>query len=626
MNRPLFPTLALLFVLSDTVPAAEVDFSHQIVPVLREFCGECHTGDKKKGGLSFNTRTTLLAGGESGKVVVPGKSADSDLFKRITSADPEVRMPPKGPRVPADKVALVRAWIDAGVPWEEGFAFSKRAYDPPLAPRRPTLPPAVKGRTNPVDCILDAYLAERKLPHPGRLDDAAFYRRVSLDLVGLLPEPDALDRFVRDTRPNKRERLVSDLLADNTAYAEHWLTFWNDLLRNDYQGTGFITGGRKQITGWLYQSLLANKPYDVFVRELVAPGPESDGFIQGIRWRGDVSAGQTQEIQFAQNVAQAFLGINLKCASCHDSFIDHWKLTDAYGLAAVYATKPLTIHRCDKPTGQKAKAAWLFPELGTIDATAPQPVRLKQLAGLVTHPGNGRLSRTIVNRLWHRLMGRGIVHPTDAMHTEPWSADLLDSLAVHLIDNKYDLKKTLLLIATSEMYGSKVALDGRPDRPFVFAGPQPKRMTAEQFLDAVRQVTEESSAKIDAPVVRKAGKLPSRAALMKCDLLMRALGRPNRDQIVSMRPAELTTLEAIDLTNHQALADILDRGAKHLLAKHGSNAEELIGWVYRFALSRAPTAQELAATREVLGTKPTEQGVQDLLWAVFMLPEFQLIR
>ena len=88
----------------------------------------------------------------------------------------------------------------------------------------------------------------------------------------------------------------------------------------------------------------------------------------GIRWRGDVNSSQTQEVQYAQNVAQAFLGINLKCASCHDSFIDRWKLDEAYGLAAVIADRPLAIHRCDKPTGRTARPAFLFPELGSIDA------------------------------------------------------------------------------------------------------------------------------------------------------------------------------------------------------------------------------------------------------------------
>ena len=98
--------------------------------------------------------------------------------------------------------------------------------------------------------------------------------------------------------------------------------FWNDLLRNDYTGTGFITGGRRQITGWLHQSLVENKPFDQFVRELIAPTDESRGFIDGIVWRGTVNASQTVPIQFAQNVGQTFLGINLKCASCHDSFVE----------------------------------------------------------------------------------------------------------------------------------------------------------------------------------------------------------------------------------------------------------------------------------------------------------------
>src|SRR4029078_1433687 len=210
----------------------------------------------------------------------------------------------------------------------------------------------------------------------------AFMRRLSLDLVGLLPEPEALAAFVADKAPDKRARLIKTMLAKDVAYAEHWLTFWNDLLRNDYAGTGFITGGRKQITSWLYRSLVDNKPYDQMVRELISATEDSEGFIQGIKWRGTVNASQTIEVQFAQNISQAFLGINMKCASCHDSFIDRWKLNEAYGLAAIYATQPLSIHRCDKPTGRMATPAWIFPELGSIDPDAPQPRRLEQLAGL----------------------------------------------------------------------------------------------------------------------------------------------------------------------------------------------------------------------------------------------------
>src|SRR5690606_1846144 len=137
-------------------------------------------------------------------------------------------------------------------------------------------------------------------------------------------------------------------------------------------------------------------------------------------------------------------------------------------------------------TGEMATASFLFPELGAIDAAAPREERLKQLATLMTSPDNGRLTRTMVNRLWHRLMGRGIVHPVDSMGAEPWSEDLLDQLAVELSDSGYDLKKTLELIATSRVYSMTSAPwdEGAPAEEFVFAGPSPKRMTAEQFVDS----------------------------------------------------------------------------------------------------------------------------------------------
>src|SRR5690606_14688331 len=133
---------------------------------------------------------------------------------------------------------------------------------------------------------------------------------------------------------------------------------------------------------------------------LAPPTAESRGFIDGIQWRGAVNASQVREVQFSQSISQTFLGLNMKCASCHDSFVDRWKLDEAYGLAAIYAERPLEIARCDKPTGRMAKPGWIFPELGEVDAAAPQPERLKQLAALMTHPDNGRFTRTIVNRLW----------------------------------------------------------------------------------------------------------------------------------------------------------------------------------------------------------------------------------
>ncbi|MBA3482246.1 MAG: DUF1549 domain-containing protein, partial [Pirellulales bacterium] len=478
--------LTTCWLLATSAVAAEVDFAHEVLPLIKQHCAKCHTNGTYKASLSFDTRESLLDAG----VVEPGDSTASHLIDLVTSDDPEMRMPPKGPALSAAEVDVLRRWIDADLPWQEGFSFRAAAYEPPLKPRRPELPPAEAGIENPVDRIVMHYWREHGVTPPPALSDAAFFRRVSLDFVGLLPDPDEVDAFVADGDPHKREQLVHRLLDDHVAYADHWLTFWNDLLRNDYAGTGYIDGGRKQITDWLYKSLLDNKPYDKFVRELIAPRPRSEGFAKGIVWRGQVNASQRPELQFAQNVGQVFLGVNLKCASCHDSFVDNWKLTDAYGLAAIVSDVPLEIHRCDKPTGEMASAYFLFPDLGVVDVAASREERMKQLSQLMTSPENGRLTRTVVNRLWQRLMGRGIVHPVDSMGARPWNEDLLDELAVHLSDSGYDLKQTLALIATSKLYSMQsVPLDeSTPAEDFVFAGPAPKRMTAEQFVDALARV------------------------------------------------------------------------------------------------------------------------------------------
>jgi hypothetical protein len=791
-----------------------VDFSHDIVPLLKKHCVGCHSGAEAKGGFSVSTRELLLdAGGAE-----PGKSAESYMIELVTSTDPETRMPPVDkPGLSGDEVTLLKRWIDEGLKWEDGFSFGPRTYEPPLLPRRPELPPVVDGRTHPVDRIVDAYFAGHDVQRPAVVDDEVFLRRVSLDLTGLLPTPDVHAEFLADQSPDKRTLLIRRLLAGDIAYAEHWLTFWNDLLRNDYTGTGFITGGRKQITNWLYRSLVENKPYDQMVRELLTPFSGAEGFVEGIRWRGSVSAGQRQEIQFAQNVGQALLGINLKCASCHDSFIDRWTLEETYGLAQIYATEQLTLHRCDKPVDKTVGPGWLFPQIGNVDPKASQPERMQQLAALVTHRDNGRFTRTIVNRLWHRLMGRGIVHPVDAMHTEPWNADLLDYLAADLLDGGFDLKQTLELICSSQIYQAATpAIEHAPDEgSYVFRGPLPRRMTAEQFVDSVWQLTGAAPTQFDAQVVRavissddvtgrpaetplsgkwiwsttdaaspgppggqqialqrtfdlpaapvraaaaitcdneyvlyvngqqvaadtnwesvelvgiqsrlKAGKneilivaknggaganpaglifearivLPSkegvatnaviiasddqwqwapqipdargrfraakpawqpaalianpqvwasranpqlqslltqattgeihmvRASLLKADELMRALGRPNRDQIVTSRPTDLTTLEAIDLANGQRLADAIAAGASSAAARYQGASDELVDWLYEYALSRRPTAKERKLAVDYLGQMSEPSRVEDVLWAVVMLPEFQLVR
>lgn len=783
---------------------AEIDFAHQVVPILQEHCGDCHSGEESKGGFSMNTLELFL----DDETAVPGKAHESYFIDLIHDPDPDYQMPPEDkPRVPSEQIAILETWVNEGMKWEPGFTFGLPVYEPPFAPREPELPEVTGGRDHPIDRLIDNYLIAENLETPLPIDDATFLRRVSLDLTGLLPDSEKARSFLEDQSPDKRAKHIDELLSNDTGYTEHWLTFWNDLLRNDYAGTGFITGGRSQISVWLYESLKTNKPFDRVVRELIAP-PTSDsaGFINGIEWRGTVSAGQTLPIQFSQSVSQSFLGINMKCASCHDSFLDRWTLADAYGLAAIYSEEPIELHRCDKPIGETAKAAWLFPEIGDIDAAAPKEERLEQLADLMTHPENGRVPRTIVNRLWGQLMGRGIVHPLDAMQTEPWHEDLLDWLAYDFQRNGYDLKHTLRTIANSAAYQSASAAhhDDGETGGYTFDGPRPKRLTAEQYLDAIWQVTGNAPVSYDAPVargvvdpalieklsfesswvwgpsansgppphgekillkkefspgkkkVRSAGLIaaadnayilylngrkimdgskwseldaapianaiksnnrllivaenrgpkpnaagafcalrieyedgsdeivmtddtwevsetvpagsrpnnwklnelnwtnavavnipqwktatdkrigetlarasagsghPIRASLLKADDLMRALGRPNRDQIVTSRPSELTTLEAVNLATSNDLVTDLQAGAKRLTKI--VSTEALIDEVYLSTLSRFPSEAEKSFAVEALGESPEEASVTDLLWAIAMTPEFLIVR
>ena len=231
-------------------------------------------------------------------------------------------------------------------------------------------------------------------------------------------------------------------------------------------------------------------------------------------------------------------------------------------------------------------------------------------------------------------MGRGIVHPVDVMANEPWSEDLLDYLATYLVDHGYDLKALIAHVVDSRAYQSRPAVASAEDSvdDYVFRGPEVKRMTAEQFLDAVWMVTGTAPPKADAPVKPGAEAVAPlhrfvRAALVKSDPLMRSLGRPNREQVVTTRGEVLTTLQALDLSNGQTLTDLSTRGAANLLKEApGASADELTRTVYLRALGRRPSDAERETARDLVGEPATPDGLADLLWAVFMLPEFQLIR
>ncbi|MGB3588674.1 MAG: DUF1549 domain-containing protein, partial [Tunicatimonas sp.] len=461
----------------------------EVRAIFAHNCYQCHSELKQKGELVLETEAGVMRGGESGEILVKGNAERSEIIRRVKlPRDHEESMPGKGKALSQEEIALISLWIDQGAYWAD--ASLKVFPEAELALSQPKLPKGTDHLAHPVDRLTTAYFEEKGVEFFGVVDDRTFIRRAYLDAIGLLPSPDDVHAFEQDSSPNKRNQLVKELLSDDINYTQHWLSFWNDLLRNDYSGTGFITGGRKQITGWLYESLLTNKPYDKMVKELTNPTEESEGFIKGIQWRGVVNASQRTEMQAAQNISQSLMGVNLKCASCHNSFVSNVTLNQAYGFANIFADSTLEIYRCDKPTGKMSQVSFLYPELGHIEAETVKE-KLKALSEVMVKPENGRLYRTITNRLWDRLMGRGIIVPLDEMDNAPWSADLLDWLAADFINHNYDLKHLLERIMTSQAYQlpsvryEKAA--SLMSEEYVFTGPARRRLSAEQFADALSQ-------------------------------------------------------------------------------------------------------------------------------------------
>ena len=614
-------------------PQQVQDLNVEVRTILAHNCYSCHGEAKSKGDLRLDSKDAIVKGGEDGVVVIPGHPDKSELVRRISlpKGDKEA-MPTKGKRLTEREINVLKFWIEKGALWPDGK--EKSIYRvAALEPRNPELPAANGDITLPVDRFVNVYFRKNKITWKPLVNDRTYIRRVYLDVIGLLPTPERIEAFVADSRPNKRELLAKELLSRNDDYAQHWITFWNDVLRNDYSGTGYITGGRFDITKWLYTSLVVNKPYNWFVKELISPAKESAGFIKGIKWRGTINSSQRTEMQAAQNVSQVLLGLNLKCASCHDSFISDWKLADSYAFANIFADTLLEINRCDKPTGKIADTKILFPELGEISVNQSTEKRLRQLADYLVQPKDGRLYRTVTNRIWAQLLGRGIVEPVDMMDNMPWSQDLLDWLASDFVANGYDMKKLIYTIVTSKTYqlpsASVKEADDIMANTYKFTGMVRRRLTAEQFTDAISLAFNPMYG--DSAIVFKllpekiSEKLPfARAGFVKNDPFQTSLGRPNRETVSTSRTSQANLLQALELTNGSKFTATLKRGAKKWKVKYPTS-DSLVTALYQRALGRNPLPKEMDVARKILGPKPSEEGIQDLVWAMALVPEFQLI-
>ena len=229
------------------------------------------------------------------------------------------------------------------------------------------------------------------------------------------------------------------------------------------------------------------------------------------------------------------------------------------------------------------------------------------------------------------MVGRGLVDPVDDMEQTAWHPDLLDWLAEDLVAHGYDLKRTLRVILTSRAYQREAVDLPESAGTYVFSGPAIRRLTAEQFVDAVSAVTgvwqPKGGGAFDFSLVPShAAPRPAsrRAAFVASTPLMTALGRPNREQVVTERVSAATTLQALELANGESLAATLRTGAAHL-AKTPRSPRALVTLLFRRAFARLPTDAERGVAAEVIGAAPAAEGIEDLLWMIVMQPEFQLV-
>jgi len=340
-------------------------FESEVRPLLVEHCAKCHGPTKPKAGLRIDSRAALLAGGDTGPAVVPGKPDESLLVEAIEYKGPE--MPPSG-RLPKEKVAALKKWVEMGAPWPGAHAAdasvpvrkgpmqvtdkdrSHWAFRPIVTPPRPALKDPSAER-NPIDAFVTARLEAKGLHANPTADKRTLIRRAYYDLTGLPPTPEEVEAFVNDPSPTAYETLV-DRLLDSPHYGEKWGRHWLDLVR--FAETNSYERDNPKPNAWRYRdyvirALNDDKPFDRFIREQLAgdelPDRDNDawtatGFYRLGIWDDEPVDREQARFDALDDIVattgQVFLGLTIDCARCHDHKLDPIPQKDYYALVAFF--------------------------------------------------------------------------------------------------------------------------------------------------------------------------------------------------------------------------------------------------------------------------------------------------
>ena len=508
---------------------------------------------------------------------------------------------------------------------------SKVAFSRVTVPHERQLGPELFGqapRNNWVDDLVLAKLGELRIPPSPLCDDNTFIRRVYLDTLGVLPNRQDLSRFLGDTRSDRRARLIDSVL-DRPEYVDYWAYKWSDLL---------LVSSRKleQAAMWSYyhwirNGVAENRPWDRFIEELVtATGSNLENGAVNY-W---LIHQQPQEI--TENLSQAFLGISLTCARCHNHPLEKWTQDQYYGMANL-------VSRVRLKDGQAAGEVTLVPRpVGEVShprlgrPMPPQPLdgealalddpadRRRHLARWLV--GSEHFARSLVNRVWAHFFGRGVVDPEDDLRaTNPASNEaLLSALTRDFMDHGHDVKRLIRTILNSATYQlSSTGVPANRDDEEYFSHHRSRRLPAEVVLDAMSQVTEVPEEFEGYPLGTRALQLPETQVE---SYFLDSFGRPPRlTSGADERKGDANVAQVLHLINGGTLNRKLraEGGAVDRLLEMELSAPELVERVYESALSRRPSRPEVDRLVAALDLEQaSREGVEDLFWAVLTSKEF----
>ena len=485
-------------------------------------------------------------------------------------------------------------------------------------------------QNNYIDRLIDAKLERLKIQPSPVADDATFLRRVSLDLKGQLPTPEEIQAFVSNSSRTKRAELIDKLIA-SPAYVDHWTLKWGDLLQNSRKYLG--EKGAFEFREWIRESIAENKPYDRMVREmLMARGSSYDNPAANF-YRVTRDPKPTME-----KTTQVFLGVRMVCAQCHDHPFERWTQTQYYQMAAFFSAvglRPgyevgeeiLYDQRRDydmkhPKDGRVMNPAFILP--ATWSGTGAPPTdagRRQAYAEWLTARDNPFFAKSTVNRVWSYFFGRGIIDPVDDIRASnpPSNPALLDALAKDFLDHNFDLRLLMRTIANSRAYQASVATNEWNEKDGEnFSHAMPRRLSAEELMDALAQATGVRPVLPEAPPDTRAEQVTD--PHIGKDGFLDLFGRPARESSCECeRRYDLSLPQALNLVNGKnisdAVADANGRVAKAILS--GRSDRDVVTELYLASLSRPPAAGELESGIHYLqGGSGRAARAQDLLWAL----------